>query len=367
MKDPAFEETEKIIAAIEIRLNMEYSKAIKEVEAKLDDYLERFAKKDNTWRAWVEDVKESDPAEYKKRKSEYKKWRTSQIAVGKRWKDMKETLAEDLHNTNVSARAIAAGKMPEVYALNHNYGTYEVEKGSHLNTNYTLYDRNTVAVLMRDNPQLLPNPGKDLSKRIYAGLDVRWNRQQIQSVMMQSLTQGDSIPEIATRLANEVGDKNRKAAIRNARTMATSAQNRGRVDSYKRAVNMGIEMEQQWIATLDSRTRHSHRAVDHEIRPVGEEFSNGCMFPGDPDAPPEEVYNCRCSLAGIVAGFTSKADELRDLSDIGGDYEAWKNSKEKPDSNPITLPEEKAENIKRAYIAEYRHKAASVRHNKGKS
>lgn len=358
MADPAHEETEKIIRAIEIRINNEYAQAEKEVQAKIDDYLERFKKKDETWAAWVADVKDTDPKEYKKRLSDYKKWRTSQIAIGKRWKELKQTLAEDLHNANLIARSIATEYMPEIYALNHNYGTYTVESGAMKDTSYTLYDRATVEYLMRDNPQLLPNPGKDLSKRIYGMLDVRWNRQQLQSVMIQAILQGESIADIATRLANTVGEKNRKAAIRNARTMATGAQNAGRIDSYKRAERLGIKMQQQWLSILDNRTRHSHRLVDHEIQPVGEKFSNGCRFPGDPDAPPAECYNCRCSLRGLVDGLEPKARKLRDLSEIG-DYEEWKKSK-KSESNPIDLPEKKAAAIKGAYIAEYRRKANNL-------
>lgn len=361
MADPAHEETEKIIRAIEIRINNEYAQAEKEVQAKIDDYLERFKKKDETWATWVADVKDTDPKEYKKRLSDYKKWRTSQIAIGKRWKELKQTLAEDLHNANLIARSIATGYMPEIYALNHNYGTYTVESGAMKDTSYTLYDRQSVERLFRDNSDILPPPGKALAKKIQEGLDagkdIRWNRQQLQSVMIQAILQGESIPKIATRLANTVGDKNRKAAIRNARTMATGAQNAGRIDSFKRAERMGIKMKQQWLSTLDNRTRHSHRLVDHEVQPVGEKFSNGCRFPGDPEAPAAEVYNCRCSLRGLVDGLEPKARELRDLSEIG-DYEEWKNGKVEP--NPITLPEEKAEAIRQAEIAKYRRMAGET-------
>ncbi len=50
---------------------------------------------------------------------------------------------------------------------------------------------------------------------------------------------------MATRLANSVGEQNRKAAIRNVRTMATGVQNAGRVDSYDRAKKMGIKAKKQ--------------------------------------------------------------------------------------------------------------------------
>lgn len=353
--DKAHEWTEGRIRALERRLGREYAQAAKEAKAALDDYLRRFRKKDSVWREWVE--KAGDPAERAKRQEEYEKWRMGQIAAGKRWKALKDRLAEEMRHANERAREIASGRMPEIYAENFNYGTWEVESGARLDTNFTLYDRAAVERIMRDDPDLLPPPGKKASERIRAGLDKRWNRQQIQSAMLQGILQGESIPKLATRLANEVGDKNRKAAIRNARTMATGAENAGRVDSYKRAQAMGIDMEQEWLATLDNRTRHTHRAIDHERRPVGEKFSNGCRYPGDPSAPPAEIYNCRCSLRGIVAGLEPQSRKYRDLSAIGGDYEAWKQGKEKPKSNPITLPEEKGEAIRRSYVAEYRRKA----------
>jgi len=44
----------------------------------------------------------------------------------------------------------------------------------------------------------------------------------------------------------------------------------------------------EWIATLDDVTRDEHAAMNGEIRGVNEVFSNGRMYPGEP--------NCRCVL-----------------------------------------------------------------------
>ena len=112
--------------------------------------------------------------------------------------------------------------------------------------------------------------GRRVKGLITQGKAVAWDMQKLQSVMVQGILQGDSIPHLATRLAKGVGESDRKAAIRNARTMATGAQNAGRVAAYARADELGVEMEQMWIATLDDRTRHSHRYMDGETRPVGE-------------------------------------------------------------------------------------------------
>lgn len=352
--DPAHEETERLIADMEKRISKEYAQAEKEVQVKIDDYFDRFRLKDKKWQEWV--------ADGKKTTAEYKQWRIGQMAVGKRWESMKQTIAEDFAHTDQIARSIVKGYMPEVYATNFNYGTYEVEVGAKVDTSFTLYDRQTVERIMRDNPDLLPAPGKKVSKDIADGKAVRWNKQLIQSVMTQGILQGESIPNLATRLAKEVGDSDRKAAIRNARTMATGAQNAGRVDSYKRAEDMGIEMEQMWRATLDMRTRHEHRMLDGMRVKVGELFEvdgYSIRFPGDPNADPEMIYNCRCTLEGVVAGLDKKSSELRDASAIEGmSYDEWKASKvEKPE--PILSQKEKGEAIAESYRAEYRGRGGS--------
>lgn len=342
--------TDDILSGMEREIAGVYQQAEKEAADKLNDYLSRYETKDKTWQKWVEDGK--------KTQDEYTKWKTGQIMVGDRWKDMRQTLAEDFHNANNIASSVINGHMPEVYALNHNYATYQVERGALVDTSYTLYDRQTVERLMRDDPQMLPKPGKKVSERIRAGKDIAWNQKQIQSVMMQSILQGESIPDIATRLAKEVGDKDRKAAVRNARTMTTGAENAGRVDGYKRAQDMGIILRQQWMATLDDRTRHEHRVLDGQMVEVGTPFKvegYEIDYPGDPKAEAFLVYNCRCTLIAAIKGFE------RDLSDtdlrynekLGNmSYEEWEEGHST--SNPILLPEEKGEAIKQSYINEYR-------------
>lgn len=349
--DPAHENTERIIRKMEKRIGLVYAQAEEELQVKIDDYMYRFQLKDQKWQEWVQ-------SGYKT-KDEYKQWRIGQMAVGERWEKMKQTVAEDLVNADKIARSIVKGYMPEVYADNFNYGTYEAEVGARVNTSFTLYDKQTVEKIMREDPDLLPAPGKKVSQEIAEGKAIRWNKQQVQSVMVQGIIQGESIPNIASRLAKEVGESDRKAAIRNARTMATGAQNAGRVDSYKRAEDMGINMEQEWRATLDMRTRHEHRQLDGQRQKVGDPFTvDGyeILFPGDPSAEGFLIYNCRCTLRGVVAGLEPQARKYRDESALEGlTYDEWKAQK-KSQSNPITLQEEKGEAIAEKYRREYRRK-----------
>ena len=349
-KDEGHEETEAVLREIEKRISEEYKQAADEVHEKLLDYLRRFEIKDEIKRkAWKNGLISEQ---------EYKQWRVGQIAIGQRWAEMEATLAQDYTNANIMAKSIAYGYMPDVYAINHNYGTYQVEKAAMVDTSYTLYDRDAVRRLFDDNNTFYPAPGRRISARINEGKDLAWNKRQIQSVMMQGILQGESIPKMATRLAKTVGETNRKAAIRNVRTMTTAVQNAGRVDSYKRAEAMGIDMEQEWLATLDGRTRHEHRLLDGQRVPVGEPFEvegEEIMFPGDPAAPAHLIYNCRCTLIAALKGFSHDA---RDLSlrrtDKMGDmsYEEWKAGH--GTSQDILTQEKVGEAMRWSYNNEYR-------------
>lgn len=272
---------------------------------------------------------------------------------------MRDTLAEDFTNADKIAKSIAYGYQPEVYALNHNYGTYQVEKGALVDTSYTLYDKHTVERLFNDKETFYHAPGKKITARINEGKALAWNKKQVQSCMIQSILQGESIGKIATRLANTVGEQNRKAAIRNARTMTTGTQNAGRVRSYDRAISMGIEVQKQWLATLDSRTRHWHRQLDgvtvDNDKPFKNEFGE-IMYPGDPSADGANIYNCRCTLIASIKGYENDITDrsLRHDSHLGDmSYEEWKAEK-KSTSDPITKQDDIAETMKRAYGAEYK-------------
>lgn len=325
MSDFAHNQTDQILKQIEGRLRKEYKRAAKETQQKLNDFLNKYQEKDK--------LKKQEYREGKISWDEYRQWRKNQILTAKRWREMQKTLATDLHNVNKIAKSITQGYMPEVYALNHNYSTFQIEKGSEIDTSYTLYDRHTVERLFRENPKLLPDPSPNskTGKLLAENKDLRWNRQRIQSELTQGLLQGESIPEIAKRM-QKVTDSNYKSAVRNARTMTTGAENAGRVDSYKRAEGVGIKMTQCWVATLDGRTRHSHRSLDGEEIEVGGTFSNGCRYPGDPNGSPSEVYNCRCSLISQLKGFETDITDMsvRRNEKLGNmTYDEWKKEKAK--------------------------------------
>lgn len=364
MADPAHDETEKLIKEIEKRINRVYKQAHAEIDAKCDDYFRRYYIKDKLKREQLQAKIITE--------KEYQEWQKGQLIVGKRWIQMRNQLAQDMHNTNVIARSIVEGYMPEVYAINHNYGTYLVESQGMVDTSYTLYNREAVENILRENPNLLPTPGKALQERIAAGKDVLWNSQQIQSVMLQGILQGESIPDIAKRLRNEVSDSNRKASIRNARTMVTTAQNAGRYDAFKRAEGKGIHMKKTWVATLDSRTRHWHRVLDGQTIGNDEYFVTEygeLLYPGDRHGDAADLYNCRCTMIAQIEGFERDINAnrvIRAQNDDGSTmtYAEWKKGKEK--SQNILHQEKQGKAIRAAWNKQYKEKAAKAKRRLGK-
>ena len=290
--DEGVKKSDEELAELIVRLNQAYAQAAYELTVKFNKYMADFQRKDSQ--------KQQDLAAGLISDDEYKRWRLGQILIGHRWQEMVDTMTADLVKVDQFAMAMVSDTSLNVFAVNHNYATFEVEQGSALNTSYTLYNKDTVAYLVRKQPSLLPMPRVDIPK------DQVWNRQHLASAILQGVMQGESIGKIANRV-QAVADMDRKAALRNARTMVTCAQNAGRQAAYERGEKKGIHGVKMWVAAHDERVRASHAAIDGERVPVNEKFSNGLMFPGDKNGAPAEVYNCRCAMVRRVSSVDLKA------------------------------------------------------------
>ena len=333
--DPAYLETEELIAELEKKLKREYRRASEEAEEKLKKYLERFEKKD---------------AEKKREMSyglinedEYKEWRKRQILQMDRYQAMVDTLAEQYVHANEDARLMIAGDMPEIYAINANFAAYEAEGYGSIQTSFALYNAGAVRELALNDAALLPLPSPKRLEEL-AAKDMLWNRQLVSSSLMQSILAGESVPKMAQRLAQSVGEKNYNSAVRAARTFSTAVQNKARADEYVRAKERGSKIEKQvWLATLDGRTRHAHRQLDQQEAEVGEPWEvDGykIRFPSDPNCPAYLIYNCRCRIRGVIEGLARISGKDRDYSAIGGmSYEEWKNAKAPKKQAEVVEPE----------------------------
>lgn len=275
------------------RLHKIYQQATEELTEKVSSYFASFEEKDRQMRALFEAGEIT--------KHRYIAWRENQMMTGKRWTDLRDTMAERMTEANKIAAKYINSELPAVYAHNFNQVVGDVTsqiKGF----SFDLVNESTIRKLSTSDKTLLPYKFVDGHK------DVRWNTQRVNSQVLQGILQGEDASQIAGRLQN-VTRMNEESAMRNARTAVTSAQNKGRVDAMEDLEEAGVEMGKEWIATKDERTRDAHAELDRVVVPVKEPFENEIgqiMYPGDPNADPANTYNCRCAIAEVVLGFKKK-------------------------------------------------------------
>ena len=306
--------TDEKLEELERRITREYQRAAREMREKQRDFLAAYAKELEMREKALDGTKEALEA--------HKRWLASQAAHNAWMQEMVDELTKSAVRADEMAVAMMNDAMPVIYAENANMAAYAIDKAIGMDTAFSLVNEDVVRYLMGlgEHGALIPEVVSDglinasvqsLRKDINSAKDIRWNRQHFTSAITQGILQGESIPNIVKRTESIFG-RDRNAAIRAARTATTSAENAGRLYGFERAAALGIDLEIEWEATLDDRTRESHRELDGERIQVGETFSNGLRYPGDPAGDPSEVYNCRCRADGRVVGFDGERGEWAD-------------------------------------------------------
>lgn len=362
--DAAHLRTEKELAALERRIAKLYREAGKELQATIDAYFEQFKKRDEEMKALIGTVQNGKEWT----EADYKQWRLNQIGRGERYQAMRDKVAHRVTDANAVAASYTNDATPGIYSLNRNFAAYTIESVAG-NVGFDLWDEQTVKRLIVEQPGLMPYYPKD--RALKRGIDLAYGKKQITASVTSSILQGKSIKGMADDLQRRIITMGRSSAIRTARTAVTGAQNAGRMDSYAAAEKMGIKLKKQWLATLDSRTRHSHAMLDGEKVDQDKKFSNGCRFPGDPQGPAWEIYNCRCTLVAAVDGIDT-SDALRRTRDgliPDMTYAQWETTKQGYSGrqlSPYHMGNEKTvKDVTKKYIDSAKPRMGKVRYENG--
>lgn len=275
-----------------------YAQAYREIEEKLNTFLAKSVIKEKEYEAKVQAGKLSQEW--------FDRWKSGQVFIGKRWRDLRQNISEEIYNSRKSATDMINDERKAVFQDNVNYAQYTIDKDHSFGISFTLYDNATVTRLIKEDPDLVPDV-----KYPDPQIDYAWSKKQITSAITQGILQGESIPELAKRVGKKLQSSNEKSMVRCARTAMTGAQNSGRIQAMHNAQGMGIDVEKLWIATLDDKTRDSHRYLDGQLAKVDEPFHSllgDIMFPADPNASPANVWNCRCSLGWNYPKYSNQYD-----------------------------------------------------------
>ena len=274
-----------------------YQQAAKEVDKKTKDFWARHKAK--------AEKKLQDVASGKISMDDYKRWLSGQVFIGERWKEKLDDITRTYVEADEKAREIINKTDKNVFVRFANAQGNDIK--SHIaGYSFDLYDKHTVERLLKEDPKMLPE------WKINEPKDYTWNEKRVKNEIMQGIIQGEDIPSIAKRLSSGLATDNHKKMNMFARTAVTGAQNAGRMERLHEAQDMGVVVKKKWLAAHDNRVRDAHAYLDGQTVEVDEDFitedGQKISFPGDPSAPPELVYNCRCTLVYVYDVKASAAN-----------------------------------------------------------
>lgn len=147
------------------------------------------------------------------------------------------------------------------------------------------------------------------------GVDVGGLKKAISSEITRGIASGLTYRDIARNISSRtMAPLNRAKTI--ARTEGHRIHQASTMDAQHRAKEKGADVVKQWDASLDGKTRPTHRKLDGQIREVDEPFEvNGmsAMAPGYFGDPAEDI-NCRC-VSLTRAKWALDEDELHTLQE----------------------------------------------------
>lgn len=337
---------------LEKKIARVYRKATTEAETELNEYFDQYNEEDEQKKQELDDLYKKVAlglvayAVYRAAKKSYNNWRMNQFMSGKQWENVKVKVANILGKAESFVEKLVNDHIKTIYAAGYNTTLFDFETGTLVDTTLPIYTQLSIQYILKNNPSLLPVYNQN------SLLNQARNRQKLNSVIIQGIINGESIPKLAKRI-QKVTNSNYKAAIRTARTASGAAMNKGKLLGFKAISDMGFNIRKQWVSTLDNRTRHEHRLLMGQTVKLGEPFKiNGyeLSYPCDPtaikknpstalgtqqavdiiEAAPEMIYNCRCVIVGILEGFEKTIEDFDYQTNPklnGMTLDEWRNAK----------------------------------------
>ena len=319
--------TDKTIAELDKEIQAVYKEAEKDIQKKMDEFDAKYKIKEQKYQQKVNSGQMTQ--------EEFDKWKKGQVFQGQQWQAKKDQILDTMHHSNEIATKIINGQGQNVFMVNANYMSYDMEHGAGVNFGFGLYDQNTVANLIANDPKLLPE------WKINEKKDYVWSQKKLNNAITQGIIQGESLDKISKRISDKLASSNENKMKTFARTAMTGAQNAGRQMQLENAQKLGIELQKEWMATLDAHTRDSHKGLDGEQVDVDKPFTNGLMYPGDPDGDAAEIYNCRCTMVSDIKKYPSTYNRYDNISGQkikNMSYKEWEDAKKNSkDLSPVPL------------------------------
>lgn len=182
-----------------------------------------------------------------------------------------------------------------------------------------------------------PVASRKLSTRLQ-GNSVKMKK-NLNRVLSLGFAKGLSTQKMARQIA-EIGGATYKRSMNIARTEAGRVTGITTQQSHEKAAEAGVDLEKQWVSTLDGSTRHNHQKLDGQVREIDDYFEVDGKKALQPHmfGRPEEDINCRCRSISKIKGYDHKLrrdNESKEVIDYKN-YEEWREAQSTRESGAIS-------------------------------
>lgn len=311
--------------AIEKAVNSAYKAANKAIQRQMTEYLKEYTPLQETLE---NSLKKGDITE-----KEYKQQIQQTVFRGKQWRQTKQEIAETLYEADKQATDDVNDRREEIYTKSRNLTSYETEKH---------YGRDLGIALYLASKKDIP------AKRVVDKTkDIQYYRRMVQTTFTKYSYRGKTLTTIGKRAVKYITSRGSRSTGTSLKYFTWGMSDQAEWEQMLDLKAKGIDIQKQWIATLDGHTRMTHRTLDKQIQEVEDYFTVGAdeiMFPRDPNAPLKETINCRCKMKKIFPRYRDleenheRVENLRYIDEHGKQlpreklpdmtYEEWEEYKQ---------------------------------------
>lgn len=201
---------------------------------------------------------------------------------------------------------------------------YEFEQTTGIPISFSMLDTKTIETIIQT-----PVASRKLSTRLQG--NVTKLKQSINQELTRGFVKGLGYDKIAKRISN-IGDSKYRRAMTIARTEGGRVSGITRQKSQDDITAKGVEVEKQWSAALDMKTRSDHAQLDGTTIPIKEYFKVSGYKALQPHMFGEasEDCNCRCRTISVIKGYEHKLRRDNETHEVGAyqNYQEWLDGKE---------------------------------------
>lgn len=258
-------------------------------------------------------------------------FRLMRAFTGPRWMLLRHMIAVDYTNANMQATEHINDGLPVAFMAGMNESTYVLSMSD---TEMWPVTAGVVASLVAAGVITLNK------RKLKKTKDVAYLEKRTQSAINGAIVRGIQVKNIPMHVANALSKARLSEIIAYARASIYGASDSGAYIAGLEAERMGVEIEKSWLGIMDVHIRPSHKHLHGTTIPLHDKFHGyhgDLRYPHDPEAPPQEIYRCRCRMAVHLRGNSPGEYSRKILPTQTAAYRKWRDAQIRKAGSDVEL------------------------------